>query len=524
MLAHTGARCNSRGPVLAHAGPRGMRGRPRGMLGALCAAACAAACMAGSVSAASSANLQSVVKVYATLQPPNYSQPWQGGRPEGGTGSGFIISGRRILTNGHVVSDAKFLQVQKDNDPRRYEAKVNPLLIGHDCDLAVLTVDDPRFFDGTRPLSFASEVPQLNEEVTVVGYPMGGDRLSITKGIVSRIDYGTYSHSGVDQHLVMQVDAAINPGNSGGPVFYRNRVVGLAFQGLVGGDNIGYAIPLPVIRHYLTDIDADGVYNGYPELGVAFLDTENPALRRDLKIPEKEGGVAVIYVDPFGAASGLLRDGDVLLSVEKTPIASDGTIESEDGRVVFAELMERKQWGESVSFEILRQGQRMTLNVPLTNPPDPFVYRREYDQQPRYILVAGLAFTPLSRAYLAMRRADSGSPNAQRLQYLARFAKVDGLHKDRDEFVVLMRRLPHPANTYADPFMDGVVTHVNEIPVRRIEDVRAALEKPRQGYHTFRFLGMDGILVLDATTVDRVNEEVRAAYSVPRLQRLEPAK
>lgn len=471
--------------------------------------------------AAGPANLQSVVKVYATIQPPNYAQPWQAGRPEGGTGSGFVIAGRRILTNGHVVSDARFIQVQRDNDPRRYEARVNPRLVGHDCDLAVLTVDDPAFFEGTRPLSFAKELPQLNDEVTVVGYPMGGDRLAITKGIVSRKDYEVYTHSGVDQHLVMQVDAAINPGNSGGPVFFRDRVVGLAFQGLMGGENIGYAIPLPVIQHYLTDI-SDGVYNGYPELGAATLDAENPALRRDLAIPEKEGGVIVVYVDPFGAAKGFLQEKDVLLSVEKSPIASDGTISSDGGRVLFHELMERKQWGDSISFDVWRSHARVTVKVPLTNPPDPFIYRREYDQQPRYLVAAGLVFTPLSRAYLSMRRPDGASQNTHLLHYLARFAKVDGLHENRSEFVALTRRLPHPSNTYADPFLDGVVEEVNGRPIRRIEDMQEALASPKDGFHTIRFLNMDELLVIDATTVKQVDDAVRRSYSIPRLQRLEP--
>jgi S1-C subfamily serine protease len=490
-------------------------------LSLLCVAAVVAAVTPECLCAAGTANLQSVVKIYATIQSPNYAQPWQGGRPEGGTGSGFIIAGRRILTNGHVVSDARFLQVQKDNDPRRYEAHVNPLLIGHDCDLATLTVDDPVFFEGTRPLSFAKELPQLNDEVTVVGYPMGGERVSITKGIVSRMDYGVYSHSGIDQHLVMQVDAAINPGNSGGPVFFRDRVVGLAFQGLIGGESIGYAIPLPVIEHYLTDIK-DGVYNGYPELGAAFMDAENPALRRDLRIPEKEGGVIVVYVDPFGAAKGLLKEKDVLLSVERSPIASDGTIAADGSRVLFHELMERKQWGQSVSFDVWRDGSRTTINVPLTNPPDPFVYRREYDCKPRYMVVAGLVFTPLSRGYLSMTRPDGASPNGHRLHYLSRFAKVDGLHEKRDEFVVLTRRLPHPANTYADPFLDGVLSEVNGMPIRRLEDIRKAFASPKDGFHTMRFLDMDEVLVLDAATVQDVDRVVRRSYAIPQLQRLDP--
>jgi len=461
----------------------------------------------------------SVVKIYVTTQPPNYAIPWQAGQPGGGTGSGFIIAGKRILTNGHVVSDARFVQVQKDGDPRRYTAKVDTTLIGHDCDLAVLTVPDESFFEGTRPLSFARAMPSLGDEVSAVGYPMGGDRLSVTRGIVSRIDYGTYSHSGIDQHLVLQVDAAINPGNSGGPLFFGRKVVGLAFQGLVGGENIGYAIPLPVIQHYLTDI-ADGCYHGYPELGVAFMDTDNPALRAHLRLPETAGGIAVTYVDPFGSARDLLRARDVLLTIEGSPIASDGTIQTDGSRLVFAELLERKQWGESIVLTVWRDGAQQKIVVPLTNPPDPFIYRREYDQRPRYLVVAGLVFTPLTRSYLSMPSTDTGGDNGFRLRYVSHFAKLDKLHEGIDEFVVLTRRLSREVNAYADPFLNGIVTEVNGTRIRCLDDIRTALDSPRDGFHVFRFLGSEDRLVLDATTLPETDRAIRKAYGLDRQERL----
>jgi S1-C subfamily serine protease len=469
-----------------------------------------------------SLSLSSVVKVYATVQPPNYAMPWQAGRPEGGTGSGFIIAGKRILTNGHVVSDARFIQVQKDGDPRRYTAKVATALVGHDCDLAVLTVPDDTFFDGTRPLDFARSMPSLADEVSAVGYPMGGDRLSVTRGIVSRLDYGTYSHSGVDQHLVLQVDAAINPGNSGGPVFFGRKVVGLAFQGLMGGENIGYAIPLPVIHHYLTDI-ADGCYHGYPELGVAFMDTDNPALRTHLRIPGSAGGIAVTYIDPFGSARDLLRTRDVLLTIEGSPIASDGTIEADGSRLLFAELLERKQWGESIVLDVWRDGARQKTVVPLTNPPDPFVFRKEYDRKPRFLVVAGLVFTPLTRSYLLTPQNDPNSDNAFRLRYVSHFAKLDKLHEGIDEFVVLTRRLSREVNAYADPFLDGIVTEVNGARIRCLDDVKAALDKPRDGFHVFRFMDSEDMLVLDAATLPEVDRAIRKAYGLDRPERLEEA-
>ncbi|MBI5063183.1 MAG: trypsin-like peptidase domain-containing protein, partial [Desulfatitalea sp.] len=171
---------------------------------------------------------RSVVRIYTVAQTPDYTAPWDPGGSQEGWGSGFIISGQRILTNAHVVSNARFVTLEKENDARRYEARVK--FIAHDCDLAMLEVVDPGFFQGTSALKLG-DVPALDSMVTVLGYPIGGDRLSVTRGVVSRIDYRGYAHSGVDSHLVVQIDAAINPGNSGGPVIQDSQLVGVAFQG-----------------------------------------------------------------------------------------------------------------------------------------------------------------------------------------------------------------------------------------------------------------------------------------------------
>ena len=103
---------------------------------------------------------------------------------------------------------------------------------------------------GVEPLAFGA-MPCLQDEVSVVGYPEGGEGVSITQGVVSRIEIQRYAHSGVSL-LAIQIDAAINPGNSGGPAFSaENECVGVAFQSLkdasLGTENIGYIIPLPVV-------------------------------------------------------------------------------------------------------------------------------------------------------------------------------------------------------------------------------------------------------------------------------------
>ena len=77
-------------------------------------------------------------------------------------------------------------------------------------------------------------IPELESTVSAYGYPIGGERMSVTTGIVSRIDFQLYTHSSIDQHLAIQISAQINPGNSGGPVMLNGKVVGVAFQGYSG--------------------------------------------------------------------------------------------------------------------------------------------------------------------------------------------------------------------------------------------------------------------------------------------------
>jgi S1-C subfamily serine protease len=168
-----------------------------------------------------------VVRVFAPTQAADYDCPWQACSPVNSTGSGVVIGAGEILTGAHVVANATFLQVQKPSMPDKAVARVKR--ISHDCDLALLEiVDPPGFLDDILPATLG-ELPRLHDEVAVVGYPVGGEEISVTEGVVSRVEVQRYSHS--ERYLLaVTVDAAINAGNSGGPVFGKGEVVGIAFQ------------------------------------------------------------------------------------------------------------------------------------------------------------------------------------------------------------------------------------------------------------------------------------------------------
>ncbi|MFC2073803.1 S1C family serine protease, partial [Campylobacterota bacterium] len=208
-------------------------------------------------------NSSAVVKVFSYSVSPNYSKPWNPGSSKSGTGSGVIIDGNMILTAAHVVSDVTYIEVQKHEDPKKFFAHVK--WMAHDADLALLEVEDDTFFKGTVAKKLGT-TPKRQEGVAVYGYPQGGNKISITQGIISRIEFTQYVHSYVEL-LTIQIDAAINPGNSGGPAFNsKGEIVGIAIQSLADSNNIGYIAPVNVIQHLFDDIQ-DGKYDGMPNDG-----------------------------------------------------------------------------------------------------------------------------------------------------------------------------------------------------------------------------------------------------------------
>lgn len=449
---------------------------------------------------------RSVVRIYTVSQSPDYMVPWAPGGSEEGWGTGFIISGRRILTNAHVVSNARFISLEKESDARRYEAKVK--FIAHDCDLAMLEVADSSFFEGTAPLKLG-RVPTLDSAVTVLGYPIGGDRLSVTRGIVSRIDYRPYTHSGVDSHLVVQIDAAINPGNSGGPVIQANDVVGVAFQGYNGlvAQNVGYMIPTPVVQRFLQDV-ADGHYDLYVDVGFQYFPLINATERRALGLGPGDYGVMVGDVLRAGAAFGHLETGDVLLAIDNHPIFSDGRVALDNDRMMLNEVVERKFKGDTVQLKLLRDGREKRVKITLTTPWPYLMHANQYDNRPRFLVFGGLVFQPLSSSFYEALPEKSVTLR----YYYAQFLE-DELYLEHPEVVVVSKILPDPTTSYLDRFQNAIVDQVNDIKIKTLADLARAFKTPAE-FYVIRVVGDPQPLVLEARAVKAAKERIEKQYGI----------
>jgi S1-C subfamily serine protease len=453
----------------------------------------------------------SVLKVFVVQKPADYYQPWQMGYQMPGSGSGFVIAGRRILTNAHVVSDQVHIQVMKAGDTRKYTAKV--VYVAHDTDLAELSVADAGFFEGTVPVSFGP-MPKQRDRVAAFGFPAGGDELSITEGVVSRIEVRPYSHSGSNL-LTVQTDAAINPGNSGGPVFKDGKFVGVSFQGYSGAQlqNTGYFIPVVLVQRFLKDV-ADGSYDGVPGMGVIWQKLENPALRRRLGLPGPNGGVLLTKVIPGAGADGPLKEGDVLQALDGVKIAENGTVPFGEGeRVDLSHLLTLHQMSETAKVQLWRGGKAQTVEVPLKAIPD-LVPGPQYDQRPPYFVYAGLVFQSLNQNF--MRLFDANAP--VRMRYLSEL----GLQlPEQMEVVFINVVLPHDVNVGYHKLGQAIVTKVNGQPIHALKDVIPALQKPLDGYQVISLDHWSGApdnraseIVLDAKEADAANPEILKAFGI----------
>jgi S1-C subfamily serine protease len=457
---------------------------------------------------------RSVVRIEVTEQEADYRSPWDPGRITGGIGSGFVIKGpggsRRILTNAHVVSNARLITLTREGVSHPFTARI--VFIAHDCDLALLTADDPSFFEGTETLETGG-IPEIESSVSVYGYPLGGERLSVTRGVVSKVDFDLYTHSSVDSHLVIQIDAAINPGNSGGPVLQDGKVVGVAFQGYSGdvAQNVGFMIPTPVINRFLKDVEK-GSYTGYTDLSVIYRPLINAAARKALGLTQERGGVLVTDVHEAGSANGHVKAGDVLLSIDGHPVTEDGKVELEGHSVEMPEIVERKFDGETVELELLRDGQRKRIVFSLHGNCPFRMQSRSYDTKPRYLLHGGLLFQPLDRNFIEA----SGGEDLRIRKAFDDFVERH-LYRERPEIVVLSRALADPVNKDCDGLHPGVVYEINGKKIRSLADVAAAFDAPAK-FDVIRLEGNGVPIVLKREDVLRANPRIMQRYGIPSLR------
>lgn len=476
---------------------------------------CAAALTLSALAAASGSEndiRNAVVRVIGIRRSPNVDNPWAKLPPNEVTGSGVLIDGNRILTAAHVVLFTSQVMIQPHNSSDRHLASVVAIAPG--VDLACLKLDDAATFADRQPLALDTELPELQDEISVYGFPVGGSGLSITKGVVSRINFGQFSEIEMpipttlspneEPSLRIQVDAALNSGNSGGPAIVNGRVAGIASSVLRGAANIGYLIPSEEVEGFLKSIDAGG-YKPKPRILDTWQPLVNHALRSKLGLDSKVTGVVIRT--PFrSTAESPLKSWDVVQQIGEHPIDNSGNVRVRDNlRLRFDYFVAKEARDNSVALTILRSGTTMQVALPVISEPE-LVMPSLKGKYPTHFIYGPVVFSQVSAEYVDVAGpiwwslwGRMNSPLISRRNSLAEFPG--------EELVVIAAQLPHKSISGYKNRYTQVVAQVNGVRVRNLRHLVEILRDMREPWVTLEFFEKDAetiVLnhkeVLDATT------------------------
>ncbi|CAE6935029.1 DEGP10 [Symbiodinium sp. CCMP2592] len=395
-------------------------------------------------------------------------------------------------------------------------------------DLAILAVED-EFWKGKESLTLSRDIPKLDDNVTCIGFPVGGENISVTRGVVSRIDV---HHDGL---LRVQIDAAINPGNSGGPVLgSHGKIVGVAASHLKHASNIGYIIPTQVLEQFISCAGLQGAperaaeggepakgYLGVSSLGVGSVQTlESVPLRRMFGLPEAHvhrWDACCGEVAPLGSSSGKLQEDDVLLEIDGVEISQDGTVPLRDNeRIHFLHMVTKRSAGyESVHLKVWRQKSELEVDIPLR--PDRWLVPRMdgYDAAAEYTIVGGLVFIPLSRPWADLKCNEKQWNQARALmnQYVGQALSEEGR-----QVIILSKVLAHPCNSGYHSFGNIVLHTFCGEPMRNVAELARAVARCEQQQLVFHFLRPFGdgkeLVVLDRSECQTAEAEILAQHLI----------
>jgi S1-C subfamily serine protease len=451
---------------------------------------------------------RSVVKVFATKKLPDISKPWAKQAPQEVYGSGVIINDNQILTNSHVIAYADQVYVQGYQSTEKISCKV--LFQAPGIDLAILKPDDDSLFQQYPSLALSDNLPDIKQKVNVYGYPVGGKDLSVTEGIVSRIEYTSlfYDASG----LMIQIDAALNPGNSGGAAVSDGKMIGLVCSKLVTAENIGYLIPAEEIKIFLKDC-ADGRYEGqYSLYGVAFQSSENDALRKRLDISKETTGLMVNTVknkDP----NFPLKPFDLITHIGDNAIDNEGDVRiNENLRVSCGYLIPRLAKNGKVGMTIVRDGKTQKVEAPVSIESRKLIRFKGFTY-PRYFIYGPLVFVDVP--YIDVKQifstdkavqffAATGSPIVTRINDDVAFEgeELTGVFSP-----MFSHKITKGYNSKASGM--GIVSHVNDVPVKNLVHLVELLRDNTNQFVTLRFANTQSErLVFDKKEIETATEDI----------------
>lgn len=274
-------------------------------------------------------------------------------------GSGFVVEGGMVVTNKHVVLDTQASYKVIDYNDEEYV--VEKIYRDPINDLAILQIAGG---DKLKTLELGdSDSLKVGQFVIAIGTALGEFRHTVTTGVVSGLGRGIVAGDGFSDFEqldnVIQTDAAINPGNSGGPLLNSaGQVIGVNVAVSSSGENIGFALPINVVRESLENFEATGRFSR-PMLGVSYrMISKDTAILNEVP----EGAYVIDVMAGSSADEAGIKPGDIITEVDGQKVG-----EIKGG---LANVINTKKVGDQVSVKLWRDGEMREFAVILKEQID----------------------------------------------------------------------------------------------------------------------------------------------------------
>jgi len=429
-----------------------------------------------------------VVQVFAQIAEFNWLEPYKSPNQIEATGTAFFINDGELITNAHVVDQAKAIFIQvPGTGKRRYEVDV--LGVNPERDLALLKLKPKEKEQLLKDLNVKqlvcltcgdSDLISKAEKIITVGFPLGQQGIKNTKGVVS----GRENIAG--QHF-LQIDAALNKGNSGGPSIDKSgKVIGVNSAIYQGAQSVGYIIPINDVKIFLEQlqnmkVDSDGPKLIHkPYLGVVF-NNANDTLTKFLNNPPP-GGLYVVEIyknSPLDKAG--LQAGDMIYKINGIDVDIFGEMQtpwSRGEKISIIDYVTRLKIGQNITIEYYRNGKKLNTSFMFMQSEKPPI-RRVYPgyEKVDYEVIGGLVIMPLTLNHIVLLA-----------QFAPELISYTDVKKHMDPALVITNvMLNSPAYRSRCMMPGAIISEVNGEKVKNITEYNKAIKKSLDtGYLTIK--------------------------------------
>ncbi len=459
--------------------------------------------------------IKCIVKVFSFHQSFNYYYPWEKNKFYKRTSYGTLIKGGYILTTADTITDYTYVELKKPSSEKKYKAKV--IYKDYNSNIALLKAEDSTFYEDLSTIELAGPLKK-NTTVYVLKIKNSNDIKKI-KGQIEKV-FIEESFLSWNEFLTYRISVKFeNRGAWAEPVIYKGKLAGILTN--YNSDKFtAYAIPSELIRHFINDIQ-DKNYNGFPNPGLIWEGINNPYLKDYLGMKSNETGIYVSEALKNSTSENILKKGDVITNIDGHDIDDNGYFKHPIyGKILFSYLYSSKFPGESIKLKVIRNKKLINLECKLKvfGSEDYFIPLYSYDKQAKYIIEGGMLFQEVTVKYLKSWGENWENTGNIKLLYYYNYYAFNS-PDDRKRLVVLSYVLPDDINIGYQDFKTKIVTKVNNIRIKSLDDLARAFDNPKEKYIKITF--DDGkIAIFEKKALSDANTRISNRFGIKNLRKL----